>query len=384
MLQLILPFLLLISGFSTQGAVILKKKNRHALLHLEGLRTEPGAYFEVVDWNGKTRGLMQIKRLSKNKKKAIGVLKTGKMARSWALEPVNSRVSARKLKRSQERQALLKRKRSVRKLARVREDRRRDPVKRVRRKRRRSLPSRYLATVNEGIQEEANRTKEAQEEQYVIDDYSAPPPRDDYYNPDFLKKISSDDSNKDSDMNLSIGATLAPVWNFMQLQYRDTGLFPTGMGFDGQIFVEGTLTDSIRWNVHGGYRKFSVSAQDSLCDRDECFLDINYILGGAGLKFDFIEKKSLKLWGGLWGNMMFLLGYDNEIDISFDEEDNVTITDDSFGMLHGALGFSLGADIKIKKNLVVPLSFEGHLIMPPTATVTAGAVGLRLGIAWKL
>ena len=383
MLQLILPFILLISGFFAQGAVILKKKNRQALLHLEGLRTEPGAYFEVVDWEGKTRGLMQIKRLSKNKKKAIGVLKTGKMARNWALEPVNGWVATRKLKRSKERQALLKRRRSVRKLARVREDRRRDPVRRVRRKRRRSLPSRYLATANEGIQEEANRTKETQDKQYVIDDYSAPPPRDDYYNPDFLKKASSDDDSG-PDMDLVIGATFAPAWNFMQLQYREIGLFPTGMGFDGQAFVEGTLADSIRWNVHGGYRKFSVSIQDSLCDKDKCFLDINYILGGAGLKFDFIEKKSFKLWGGLWGDMMFLLGYDNEINISLDEEDNVTITNDSFGMLHGALGFSLGADIKIKKNLVVPLSLEGHLIMPPTATVTAGAVGFRLGIAWKL
>ena len=383
MLQLILPFLLLFSGFSAQGAVILKKKNRQALLHLEGLRTEPGAYFEVVDWDGKTRGLVQIKRLSKNKKKAIGVLKTGKMARNWALEPVNRWVAARKLKSSEERQALLKRRRSVRKLASVREDRRRDPVKRVRRKKRRSVPSRYLAAVNEDIQEEANYEKETQKEQYVIDNYSAPPPQDDYYNPDFLKKTSSDDDSS-TDMDLVIGATFAPAWNFMQLQYRDIGLFPTGMGFDGQAFVEGTLTDSIRWNVHGGYRKLSVSVQDSLCDRDECFLDIDYLLGGAGLKFDLVEKKSFKLWGGLWGDMMFLLGYDNEVSISIDEEDNVRITKDSFGMLHGALGFSLGADIKIKKNLVVPLALEGHLIIPPTATVTAGAVGLRLGIAWKL
>ncbi|MCY4512239.1 MAG: hypothetical protein OXB86_00960, partial [Bdellovibrionales bacterium] len=314
MLQLILSFLLFFSGLSAQGAVILKKKNRQALLHLEGLQTKPGAYFEVLDWNGKTRGLVQIKRLSKNKKKAIGVLKSGKMGKNWALEPVSRRVAKGKLQKSNNRkQALLKKRRSIRKLASARKNKRWDPVSRIKRKRKRRVPSRYVSNANEAIQEEANYEQETQNEQYMIDESSASPPQEDYYNPDFLKKVSSDGAAADSDfdVNLVIGGAVAPSLGFMKLQYDSIELLPTGMGFDGQAFVEGSMNDSIRWNVHGGYRTFSVSVQDSLCDRGECLLDMNYLIGGVGLKFNFVDKKSFNLWGGLWSDMMFLLGYDN-------------------------------------------------------------------------
>ena len=246
-------------------------------------------------------------------------------------------------------------------------------------------PSRYLASATEDIQdvvpyEEEPYEEKSQEAQYVIDDYSAPPPRDDNYNPAFLKKTSSDSSGS---MDLVVGASLAPSWRFMKLQYRDIRLFPTGIGFDGQAFLEGTLNDSIRWNIHAGYRQFSVSTQDSLCDREECFLSINYVIGGAGLKFNFTEKKSFKLWGSFWGDLMFPLGYDNEISVPMGDK-VVRIEDDDFNLLHGAFGFSFGADIKVGKNLIVPLALEGHVIMLPTATVLAGAVGLRVGIGWKL
>ena len=392
MIQQILIFLLLFSGFFSHGAVILKKRSRQALLHLEGLRTHQGAYFEVIDWEGNSRGLVQIKRLSKNKKKAIGVLKSGKMAKNWALEPVSRWVAMNKLKRSK--QALLKRRHSTRRLAGVKRDGKWRTKRRIRQKSRRS-PHRYLASATEGMKEiapykvepyEAEPYREdpdeekPQEEQYVIDNYSTSPNRDNSFNPAFLKKTSSD---LGGNMNLVVGVSLAPAWSFMRLQHQDIRLFPMGIGFAGQAFTEGNLSDSMRWNIHAGYRQFSVSAQDSLCNRDECFLSINYITGGAELKFNFAEKKSFTLWGGLWGDMMFPLGYDNEINIS-DDEDPARIKDDSFDLLHGVLGFSLGVDVKVGRNLIVPLALEGHVIMPPTASVMAGAVGLRLGIGWKL
>ena len=364
--------------------MILKKKNRQALLHLEGLQTRPGAFFEVLDWRGNSRGLMQIKRLSKNRKKAIGVLKSGRMAKNWALEPVSHRAAERKLKKLRGKQALLKKRRSVRRLASARGKRKWEPVRRVRRKQRR-IPSRYLSDVNESIQEEANYEQETQNEQYMIDEQSISPPREDYYNPDFLKKASDGEAeSSDLDMNLTVGGTVSPSFGFMKLQYRDIDLLPTGMGFDGQVFVEGNMNDSIRWNVHSGYRTFSVSIQDSLCDRGECLLNMNYLIGGVGLKFNLVDKKSFSLWGGFWSDMMFLLGYDNEIAISHRNEGDVTLKRDSFGMLHGIFGLSLGADIQAGKKLTIPLSLEGYLFMPPTATVTAGSISLRLGLGWKL
>ena len=383
MLRLILSFLILFPGLSAQGAVILKKKNRQALLHLEGLKTKPGAFFKVLDWRGNSRGLMQIKRLSKNKKKAIGVLKTGKMAKNWALEPVSHRVAERKLKRLKGKKlALLKKRRSMRRLANVRAKKRRELVRSVKRKQRR-IPSRYLSNVNEDIQEEANYEQETQNEQYMIDEKSVSPPQEDYYNPDFLKKVSTEADSSDSDLNLTVGASVSPSFSFMKLQYRDIELMPTGMGFDGQVFVEGTMNDSIRWNAHTGYRTFSARVQDSLCNRKECFLSMNYLIGGAGLKFNLVDKNSFTLWGGLWSDMMFLLGYDNEIVISHRDEGDITLNKDSF-MLHGVIGFSLGADIQAGKKLTIPLALEGYLFMPPTATVTAGSVSLRLGLGWKL
>lgn len=374
MIQRILPLVFLLSGLSSQGAVILKKRNQQALLHLEGLRTSPGAYFEVMDWKGNSRGLIQIKRLSKNKKKAIGVLKSGQMAANWALEPVSRRTAFRKLRKSGEKQALLKKRRSVRKLASARGSRKRTSAKR---KGRRS--SRYLASVDEDIQEEADHTDSTQNEQYVIDDQSSSPPED-YYNSDFLRESPEDDSHN---MNLIIGLSSAVSGNFMKLRYKDISLLPTGLGFNGQLFLEGAANDSIRWNVYGGYRKFSVSSQDSLCRRRGCFLGISYLTGGAGLKFIVKENKTFKLWGGIQGHILYLLDYDNDIEISSDELDDVTITRDSFGMLHGDLGLSFGADIRLGQDFVIPLALESHLIIPPTATVITGDIGLRVGVGWK-
>ena len=382
MIQLILPLALLFSGWSSEGAVILKKRNKQALLHLEGLETRIGTYFEVVDFKGKSRGVLQIRRLSKNRRKAIGVLKSGQMARSWALEPISRWAALKRIKRPEKgRQALLKKRRSVRKLAGASRRSYRKPSKRRTRRRAYRQPSRYLANMNEDIQEESDYGNR-RNEQYVIDDSSSPPPGENYYNSSFLKE-------SEDDMNLTAGFSVMPNGNFMKLKYEDIHLAPSGMGFSGQGFLEGDLNDSFRWSVHAGYRRFSVFSEDDFCDGGECFLQINYITGGAGVKYILKEKKIFKLWGGIQANLMFLLDYANEINISFDEssdeEDlgNVTITDDSFGMLHGSLGLSLGVDILFKQNFVIPLALEGHFIIPPTATVTAGTVGFRLGVGWK-
>ena len=375
MIQLIFPLVLLLSGFSSQGAVILKKRNQQALLHLEGLHASPGSYFEVVDWKGNSRGLIQIKRLSKNKRKAIGVLRSGQMAKNWALEPVKRRTALRKLQKSGERQALLKKRRPVRKLASARGSRKGSSKLKTKRKRRN--PYRYLASVNEDIREEAAHTDSTQNEQYVIDDNNSPP-QESYYNHDFLKESSESDS-----MDLVVGLSAAVAGNFMKLQYEDISLFPTGLGFNGQVFLEGAANNFIRWKIHGGYRKFSVSSQDSSCDRRGCFLGISYLTAGSGLKFILKENKTFKLWGGIQGNLLYLLDYNNDIDISSDGLDDVTITRNSFGMLHGDLGFSFGADIKLGQNFVIPLALESHLVIPPTETVINGDVGLRLGVGWK-
>ena len=94
-------FFLVLSGFislipSSQAAMILKTKNKQALIHLEGLKTKRGSYFEAVDLYGNKKGLLQIKKVGK--KKAIGILSLGRIGKRWSLEPVSKKRAVAKIK----------------------------------------------------------------------------------------------------------------------------------------------------------------------------------------------------------------------------------------------------------------------------------------------
>ena len=68
----------------SDSAVVLKTKGNQALIDLEGLKIKKGAYFSTVDLYGNKKGILQITRVGH--KKAIGVLKGGRMAKRWSIE----------------------------------------------------------------------------------------------------------------------------------------------------------------------------------------------------------------------------------------------------------------------------------------------------------
>jgi len=78
-----------------------------------------------------------------------------------------------------------------------------------------------------------------------------------------------------------------------------------------------------------------------------------------------------KLWLAGGGVLMQPLAKSNNI-----------LKPESFSPFHGTLGLGAGVDFALGK-LIVPVSVRGDLYMPPTRTVTMGAVGLQFGLAYK-
>ena len=84
--------LLVFFSFQVHSAVILKIKGRKALVDLEGVKAEKGDRFDALNLYGKPLGLLEIKKVKRNK--AIAVLLKGKMSVSWILEPTSQSASS--------------------------------------------------------------------------------------------------------------------------------------------------------------------------------------------------------------------------------------------------------------------------------------------------
>ena len=116
-LCLFISFLLLSPAFS-YSALIVKVKDKKALIHLQGVKTQRGAFFRVYNLDNKKKGLLKIERVAETK--AIGTLKTGSMSRKWNLEPVSKRTALVELKKVVERKqklALIQKEKMKRKIA---------------------------------------------------------------------------------------------------------------------------------------------------------------------------------------------------------------------------------------------------------------------------
>ena len=369
--------LFLFSGLSSEGAVILKTTDRQALLHLEGLRTHPGAYFEVMDLYGNSRGLLQIRKLSKNKRRAIGILKSGRMAKRWALEPMSRRIAIRYMSRqSSRRQALLKKRRSLRRPASSGRVRQKPP----RRKERRPARYEYEQSDEYAINDEdyfsessdyGSESSGGNDQHFTNGDSS---PRRNYYGDDSYSTPRFS-KNLAKSRDLIVGVSGSAGLGFMKLKDRDLAVSASGLGWGGQLFLDGSVNDLFRFNGRVGYQQFNVGSEDP-CDVEEiaeCFLNVRYFVGGVGLKVILKENGKMRIWGGAQGHVLFPWSYVNEINL----------TPDSFG-LHGNMGISMGFDIKLNQSVVLPLSFETHLVMPPTKTVTMGSAGIHVGVGWSL
>ena len=71
------------------ASVIMKTKRNRALIRLEGVSSEMGDKFNVLNTYGRTMGILEIKRIKGDR--ALGVLLKGKMKKGSVLEPRSAR-----------------------------------------------------------------------------------------------------------------------------------------------------------------------------------------------------------------------------------------------------------------------------------------------------
>ena len=376
MMRFVISALFICFVIPSNGALILKVKNKRALIHLEGMSLKSGSYVQVMDLYGKSQGLMKIKRVGE--KKAIGILQLGKMKTRWALEPEKKRVALKALKKvAKKRKLALKKsgKKMTRGLASMSPQKKMtkssasaSPRKKMTRglsslmspKRKRSAPKRKLAAAQK-------EEKSSDEGEYLVDDYQGGAS---YYGEEY--NSTGDDSKGFGDFNLKVGSLGQGKLDFMKLQDEHNRSLIKGFGYGGQLFVEVDLNDVVALKIQGGYKKFNAASQDSCAvdSKKDCELQVDYIMGGLGLKLILLENKKLQLWGGLEGNLNYPIRFLNR----------ASLTPESFG-LHGDMGLSIGTDILIGP-LSIPISLTANLFMPPTATVLANSLSLNLGWAW--
>ena len=355
----------------TEAAVVLKTKGRKVLIHLEGIKTEKGSYFQVLNLYGEPRGLVQVQRVGK--KKAIGVLKLGKIRKNWALEPKSQKWGKR-----QQKIAKLKKRRAYK---------RRLAAKRKANKRR---MQRRLASVDQ------------QEEEYLIDsrrqgdryesedsyrsdsgDRSYRSDRDsNYQDDDYYRPKSEEPGNQGffsgyGNMNLTVGVMGAGGFNNMMLKSEDLpeDILLSGFGWEGLGFVDVSFENGFAASAYLGYKNFQIENRRALeCGGGHhCFLGLKYIKIGGDLKYIFSRSKNFDLWGGVSGSFLWLIA---------EPVNNAAIREDSFG-LHGTLGPILGVNIKTN-NLIIPLSLQASLFNFPTATTTSWSFFLKLGLGLSL
>lgn len=349
----------------TEAAVVLKTKGRKVLIHLEGTKTKKGSYFQVLNLYGEPRGLVQVQRVGK--KKAIGVLKLGKIRKNWALEPKSKKWG----KRQQRIAKLKKRKAYKRRLA-------------AKRKANRRRMQRRLASVDQQEEEYLidNRQQGYEsEEAYQSDsgDRSYRSERvsgyrdDDYYESKREESRNQGFFSNYDNMDLAVGVMGAGGFNNMTLKPIDANL--SGFGWEGLGFADVSFENGFAASAYLGYKNFQIENKRALqCGRGHhCFLGLKYIKIGGDLKYIFSRSKNFDLWGGVSGSLLWLIA---------EPVNNAGIKDDSFG-LHGTLGPILGVNIKTN-NLIIPLSIQASLFNFPTETTTSWSLFLKLGLGLSL
>ena len=371
---------------SSPAAIVLKTKNKQALIHLEGLKTRKGAYFEAVNLYGKKQGIIQIKRVGN--KKAIGVLKWGKMAKRWSLEPTSKKRVL----------ALQKRVKRRAKIARIQKEKikrkfhsRGKSLKKKKRRlaARKKQKRRFIASYQE--------PEESVSEQSVTDnsDYQNTQKDYDYQSQEVLSSQSSDPESdfvdadqihehsdlqetysKDSDSYKGFLLGFAPrfEYNFVKISSRGLpGYTMTGPGWGFFALADFSITDLIRAGGNFGFKRFNASANEDRCGQRDCYLAINYLSLGLNIKLNVMDFDDHRLWLALEWNGMMPVGVDS----------SAWFDDRSFEFpYHGSLGTVLGFDFSIG-DFVIPVTARLSVYMPPTATTIVFNSGLQAGVAYR-
>ena len=353
------------------SSIILKTKKKAALIHLEGLRTKRGSYFDVIDIYGRKRGIMKIKKVGYQK--AIGVLKVGSFDERWSLEPIGRRRALAQIRRAKQKIAFMK------------EDQKYRSLKKQKLAQRESAKSRSPASSSsdEYIMDSEPKTNSYQSQDVLA--YSEEGATDDMIsmegNPmemnlqrEELKASNYTEGFILPDKRFNLGSDLRLEYNFARAN-PGSNVSPYFMhGFGYGLFLNSNvyLTEKVGLKTEVGFNRLNVSTEARKCgSRPKCHLEINYVTGSLSLKYSFMRVREQPLWMGIGLSGMFPVNHSSSISLS----------GKSFSSLHGSVDFSLGLDLNFDK-LNLPLIFKFG-ILPPTSTFLMGYLGLRLGISYN-
>ena len=404
LLYLLFSFLIILPA-SSYSALILRVKNKKALINLQGVKTQKGAFFKVYNLNNKKTGLLKIDRVSQTK--AIGTLKIGAMSRKWNLEPVSKRTALVELKKAFEKKqklALIQKEKMKRRIAKRKtlERKRRLAKKEYLEKRRQQLERRRLAAKKKSLKRkiasfsleedvlEGLDIEDGMEQSDEILSYSTN--RESDFNENEPESSSFDRSsnypeietnrvkkNKSQAGYFDLGLHLSPQFNYMKVKSTNTDIPPYNMtGLGGSLHLHSLFSYNSFLEIGAllGYRYFSVSTPEGSCPRDEgCSLLVHYLSAMAHFKFNVLKFNRNTIWFLTEGSLMLPLAYLNRIP---------NLKEDAFESLslHGTIGAGLGIDFKVG-NWIIPVSMNGNLHMPLSQTTLLLTGGLQTGLRYQ-
>ena len=404
---------------SAGAVVVLKTKEKKALVLLEGVKTQKGVYFDIFDLNGNKKGLAQMDRVAETK--AIVILKSGSIAKKWFLEPVSKELALYELKKEKKRKALVARihrdqiKRKVtfkkqqlkrakkrrialkrqlerekqRKLARMRAlDKRRRLAKKKKAIKRKlasySLEENVLEDLGEGMEQspevlsyeipsnsELEKKDKEENEMPAIEEM----PKDKEENKITAVETELAQIRKDKSSVFKLGILPRIEYNFMKVSpISDSGYFMSGLGFGAVFSTAFSLNPFVDLGANIGAKRFSVSAGEEECGQaGGCSLLIYYAGASLNLKLNLIQFYGHKFWLMGEGTLLQPLLYDNKVP---------NLTKESFSPFHGTVGGGLGIEFNFG-NFTMPISLDANIYMPPTQTTFTGNAGLQFGLSYK-
>ena len=422
MFRYLFLFLLIFFLPSAGAVIVLKTKEKKALVLLEGVKTQKGTYFDVFDLDGNKKGLVQVDRVAETK--AIVTLKSGSIAKRWSLEPVSKEMALYELKKEKERKALvsrihrnqIKRKVAFKKQQLKKAKKRRIALKRqLQREKQKKLArmralnkKRHLAKKKQAIQrklasysleenvlEDLGEGMEQSSEVLSYDLPSSKPEKTDREKnkipvvetnlaklPNYQKenKVVAIDTelehiqkNKFSSFKLGIQPRIE--YGFMKVSPNsDFSYVMSGLGFGAVFSTSFSLNHFVDLGANIGAKRFSVSTGEEECGQaGGCSLLIYYTSASLNLKLNLIQFYGHKLWLMGEGTLLQPLLYSNKVP---------NLTKDSFSPFHGTVGGGLGIEFNFG-NLTMPVFVDANIYMPPTKTTLTGNVGLQFGLHYK-
>ena len=405
MLRFLFSFVFLFFIPNASAVIVLKTKDKKALVLLEGVRTKKGAYFDIFDLDGNKKGLAQMERVAESK--AIVTLKAGSIAKKWFLEPVTKELALDELKRDKKRKAVIarihrdqiKRKLAFKKKQLEKAKQRRLALKRqLKREKQRKLArmralekKRRLARRKKVIQRklagyglEENVLEdlggEMDQQSSEILSYEASAVLD---NATTVKEedtvsaieIELEEIQEDTTKNFTLGIQPLAEYNFMQVTPKnDSSYFMGGFGGGAVLSANFSLNRFIDVGANLGSKIFSVSSGERECGQaGGCSLLIYYALASLNLQLNLINIAGHRFWIMGEGALLQPLAYDNKVP---------NLTEESFSPFHGTMGGGLGLEFNFG-NFALPLLLGAHIYMPPTETTLIGSFGLQFGLSYK-